>query len=730
MCRISLLIYLFFFNLLIPNYLLAQNEETNFSADTITIEPGGSLKAVGNVVIGNGNIYINADAIEINENTKLIKFSGINKFSDGQNINLSAKNAILDSELSNGIILAANILIDQTIDIQADEVRLKYGDIESANSINRITSCEECDDGKRNWYFTASSAKRDFENLNIVYKDVVLRVKNTPIAYLPYLRLPDPSVDRARGFLVPEAIISSNLGTGIKLPYFMPIGAHRDILVSPFVSPKTKTVEFRYREKLNNGNLSITGALSSDEISNGDPRYFYKAEGAFNLSYGVKLGLNFGQVSDNSYLGDYFYSLENEIESNVSMDKTEVDRNRFFEGGLKYVRDKDVGTALSEYYSVDLNYMKSIPQSFLPGKIYLNTGINSSLNINADDSLSRPPSSAQVGLNFSNKYIVGSSKITNEAYTMLNSFVNAENIDSSSEDLILQYGVSSRVEFPFSKISRNKITTISPWLALSFNQQEGTTSGEFFKGSDELSFGNIKMVKKYSSLSESEEKISLSFGLDYDLFVNYNRRLSFSLGGYKLGGASYSVNTNNGLVPEKLAYVGSFQFNNESYKILEGAALVSDNGDLLSGKIANSLEFRDFVLETGYEYLSPETDKRLSRSLENLFFSGSYSFWEEIKLSSDGRFNLTEDKMASNTIGVEALFRSWKYKLSRKYLKTDPDRLSLSALYEDDCTILKIAYEKRDQEIGLSDPVQTITLSVQFKPFGNFILSKGLDDVN
>ena len=37
-----------------------------------------------------------------------------------------------------------------------------------------------------NWYLSASSA-RDSENSNIVYKDVTVRVKGLPIAYIPYL---------------------------------------------------------------------------------------------------------------------------------------------------------------------------------------------------------------------------------------------------------------------------------------------------------------------------------------------------------------------------------------------------------------------------------------------------------------------------------------------------------------------------------------------------------------
>ena len=63
-------------------------------------------------------------------------------------------------------------------------------------------------------------------------------------------------------------------------------------------------------------------------------------------------------------------------------------------------------------------------------------------------------------------------------------------------------------------------------------------------------------------------------------------------------------------------------------------------------------------------------------------------------------------------------------------MESATDRISLSAVYEDDCTLFKVAYEKRYQELSLSDPVHKITLSVQFKPFGNFVLSKRLEESN
>ena len=136
----------------------------------------------------------------------------------------------------------------------------------------------------------------------------------------PYLRLPDPSVERARGFRIPQALISSQLGTGLKLPYFIPMGRSRDLLIVPFVSPSTKTLGYRYREKFLTGDLILRGAFSKDDITQESSRFFYQAEGNFSLNYGLGLKFDFGQVSD-SYLGDYSYSSEKNFDPKLQLKK-------------------------------------------------------------------------------------------------------------------------------------------------------------------------------------------------------------------------------------------------------------------------------------------------------------------------------------------------------------------------------------------------------------------------
>ena len=222
-----------------------------------------------------------------------------------------------------------------------------------------MTSCDECEGKEPNWYLSASSANRDSENSNIVYKDVTVRVKGLPIAYIPYLRMPDPSVNRARGFLVPEAVLTSNLASGLKLPYFIPLGLSSDLLVTPYVSSKTKTLEYRYRKKFRKGELSVNGAFSNDDLVHNDLRYFSRLVGNFQLGYGIDLNFNLGKVGDTSYLGDYVYSKESDFNSEISLGKTIVEKQQFFDGSLSYLREKEQGNSLNEYYSLSGSYIKT-----------------------------------------------------------------------------------------------------------------------------------------------------------------------------------------------------------------------------------------------------------------------------------------------------------------------------------------------------------------------------------
>ncbi|MDC3002500.1 hypothetical protein OAZ20_00280 [Paracoccaceae bacterium] len=714
---------------LIPFLLLAEQIETQISADTITVERGEVLFAEGNVLVQYGSNKIEAKALKFNQKTKEIKFTEIQDFQDGNAISLSASEAVISSDLSEGIISAASLILDKTIKIQTGEVRLKNGQISTVSEIFRATSCDECEGKEQNWYLSASSAQRDSENSNIVYKDVTVRVKGLPIAYIPYLRMPDPSVDRARGFLVPEAVLTSNLASGLKLPYFIPFGLSSDLLITPYFSSKTKTLEYRYRKKFKKGELTLSGALSDDDLVTNNLRYFSQLVGKYKLGYGIDLNFNVGTVGDSSYLGDYVYSEESEFNSEISLRKTIVEKQQFFDGDLSYLREKEQDNSLNEYYSLSGSYTKDISSGSLPGKLRLTANLNSSVNVNDDNSFSRPPSSAQVGINYNQRTFLGPLKFSKGVYGKYNSFVNSADAGTTNEEFSFQYGASTLISAPLYAKGKGKIKLLNPKLLLSFNGQENDILGDYFIGTEELNWGNIFSGKKIRSLTESETGLSVSIGMERQVFWENGRHLEVSFAASKIDNLTYTPSSNLGLEAGDLNYLGKFSYRTKNANSFSYNVLLSSMGRLVQGDLGGNYSHKKLNLDLNYETIDQAIDTRLSEDLRTVNFTSDYTFSDDFQVNAGGRYDLNNSKMATTSFGLRFDLGSWEYNFTQEYLKQDPEKFSMSAIFEDECTRLTFSFENRYKDIGSSEPVKALMFRVQLKPFANVVFSQGGDQI-
>ena len=201
------------------------------------------------------------------------------------------------------------------------------------------------------------------------------------------------------------------------------------------------------------------------------------------MSYGVKLTFDIGKVGDTSYLGDYVYLDESQFNSEISLRKTIVEKQQFFDGDLSYLRETAQDNSLDEYYSLSGFYLKNIFTPNIPGKLRLSANLNSSVNVNDDNSFSRPPSSAQVGIDYNQQTSIGSLKFSNDIYGQYNSFVNSADAGTTNEEFSFQYGASTLISAPFYARGKGKLILLKPKLLLSFNDQENDILGDYFIGS-------------------------------------------------------------------------------------------------------------------------------------------------------------------------------------------------------------------------------------------------------
>ena len=83
------------------------------------------------------------------------------------------------------------------------------------------------------WSIKSKKIKHDKVKKTIYYDKAVLRVYDFPIFYFPKFFHPDPTVKRRSGFLTPSFTDSSNIGSGLEIPYFWSIAKNQDFTITP-----------------------------------------------------------------------------------------------------------------------------------------------------------------------------------------------------------------------------------------------------------------------------------------------------------------------------------------------------------------------------------------------------------------------------------------------------------------------------------------------------------------
>ncbi|MBR9841852.1 MAG: LPS-assembly protein LptD [Rhodobacteraceae bacterium] len=299
-------------------------------ADNVFMDGTDRLVAQGRVEALQGDVRIRASKIEYDGARNKVTVTGPIYIEQGDIVRVLADYGELDTGFQNALLKSARVVLDQQLQmatVQMSRVDGRYNVLHKA----KVSSCRVCDDGEPPlWQIRAQRVVHDQEERQIYFDHAQFRVLDVPIFYFPQLRLPDPTLKRASGFLIPEFHQNSQLGFGVKVPYFLTLGPHRDLTLTPYIGAKTKTLEYRYRQAFRNGGIELTGAISDDEIHPDQPRFYLFADGGFNLRNDYKLSFDVKFASDDAYLLDYDYSDLDRLNSDLTVARSRRDENTRF----------------------------------------------------------------------------------------------------------------------------------------------------------------------------------------------------------------------------------------------------------------------------------------------------------------------------------------------------------------------------------------------------------------
>jgi len=243
-------------------------------ADTVTYNTDSSIvTASGGVRIDYGSYKLVARNVTYDQNSRRLVASGDVELQQPDGNKVYADSIDITDDFRDGFVKALRIETpDNTRFAAADAVR-QDGSVTTFQQ-GVYTACEPCRAHPERaplWQVKARKIVWDQTEKEVRYYGAKFELLGTPIAYLPYFQSPDPTVKRKSGFLTPTFRSSSELGYGLRTPYFIDIADDKDVTLSgTYYTKQGFLAEAEYRQAFENGFFTLQAA----GISQNDPDAF------------------------------------------------------------------------------------------------------------------------------------------------------------------------------------------------------------------------------------------------------------------------------------------------------------------------------------------------------------------------------------------------------------------------------------------------------------------------
>jgi len=658
-------------------------------ADRIEIAPDGDLIASGDIEIFYGAENLIAEEIRYDTETETLNVTGPILYTDENGDTIEAEFAQLSRDLQNGLLKSARIMLENQLELQAAEMERIDGITAELRGVV-ATSCISCDTRPPLWQIRASAVRHDKLKRTVHFKNAQVRVADIPILYLPRLRIPDPNLKRAAGFLVPSIRSTSRLGTGVVVPYFIPIGTDKDITLTPYISAKTRTLEVRYRQVVKNGSFTFDGAISDDDIGSASLRAYGRIVGKFNVLDGYKLGFTLQSVSDDAYIGDYQLDTSETMESNVTLERTKEDQHQEI--------------SLSNYQSLYDNegnrpFLTSFGQieqrlavARIGGTLSVQGEFGGAARSSDLNATGRDIMRANTGVRYQRVWdLAAGTQVSAEHESRLDHFVidqddayNRQNTTSThSSALTLRWPLIGRSKTgahfvePIYQIARVRM---SKDIAV---PAEESTHAEFDQG-------NLLALSRFPAPDRVETGQRRAVGVNYNYRGMTGYEFGLSLGQIEWETQPSDFSQTSGLAGVKSDLLLAAQVETPIGLNFYARTLLDDQGKAGKSEVISKFNFKKYSVDGRYSFLPADSDEHRNDDIAEWTLNQSYKMGENWQLSKSLRYDLQADSLATAGIGVK---------------------------WDGQCSSIVFSADRRFTDLGTSPPQTTYGFSIALKGF-------------
>ncbi len=216
--------------------------------------------ALGGVQIYYAGYRMVANKVEYDQKAgKLMAFGGIEVIDPDGN-RLRAEKLDVTDDFANGFLDAISVRTPDNIAMAGERATRIDNDVMVLED-GVYTACIPCAENPEKPPFWQIRAERVIQNG--VTKTVRLehprfQLLGHTIAVLPTVTVPDGSVKRKRGFLFPSMSMEENLGFGLSVPYYIPLGPSSDVTITATgYTLQGVLLEGEYRKRYRNGQHTL-----------------------------------------------------------------------------------------------------------------------------------------------------------------------------------------------------------------------------------------------------------------------------------------------------------------------------------------------------------------------------------------------------------------------------------------------------------------------------------------
>lgn len=668
---------------------------TSLAADMVRVEGNDVLVATGNVEIFYEGARMRAESLRYDRATDRLQVTGPITLIDGDGTVVFAEAGELQSDLESGLLTGARLILDQQLQIAGAEMARRNGRYSDLRQV-AASSCETCREGETPlWDIRAKRVIHDEIEKQLYFYDARFRVKGIPIFYLPTLRVPDGSEDRVTGFLTPYTRTTTELGNGIKLPYFFVINDHSDLKLTPYIADDyTRTLEARYRQAFVNGNIEIEGAVSRDSIVPDKTRGYLFANGYFNIPHDFQLSFDVEATSDDPYLRDYDYSQKDRLDSAIGILRTSEEER--FEAKVTHYQSlrADASVRNEPVLVGDLRWNQRMQPGAIGGWLDVDFIGHFHQRDSSQNIVGRDMAQLRGTLDWARTWTS-----TQGLRFQTRARVNADVKNISDDDrfpetqtaLVPEGAVT--LSWPLMARGADGANyTLEPVAQFAWTAQNKIDSPNDDSTAVALDTGNLFRLNRFPGLDRYEE------GGRANLALRWSRRMPDGIGIALTGGKVYRY-TNLDVFPE-------------------GSGLEGSRSDWLAQidiDFSNRLALRNLtLLDSDFDPTLSET--RLLLNYQDLRLSSSY-LWE-----SENRSNLLTDDVNEISANIDyKLNDTWSGELDirRDFTAQRTNYAKLGVAYQNECVRVDFSARRSFRATSDVEPSYSYGISVSLPGFGS-----------